>query len=1160
MLNNNINSAIDSVAIGGGGVYGLMNYLGSFHLSGGLKRYTLNRGFFFNNISNNFGDGTVGRYGYGDYNDASAKDKLEGSSGKRLENGVLVQAGLEQDKVGDYYTTKTIPRVHEKEFMSIKEFSLLGEALRDEALAKNHITSDFFKRKYGRRNSTAFTASGSVEYEIGDEVGIDENKATPIWTKNLGGLRDVGLKVASNLEAELLDRNDKYVEEPGAKHAWLYEVEDNPGYTTFESSVFGNVITFSHKIEEIGQIARTKYDEVLRRKNLLIASKDFKKVGLPNHKYGDDLELINEWAEKPNYAKSVEVISIPADGLYVYEDENIKEVKKKQNLNPWGQNNVYGIEGLKINDNYTVPESYNDRVSSSDNAKISDRFKSYLATSRNNSITYSYYHEKDGETVPSSFSRTSTEERFVAAMFSNGNGSSKRLTAKTDELFRNGKINSLVNRFHTKSTDVEDGDQLVTSYTRAFGMSRGRNLLRAQYEENGTTRGDRSSGFDNPYCRVWTAHHQYSKIKDCIRPFMDGDTARDLVEFHSQLGNMRTDSGLFSYSVLQNNGFVKISPHKGEDFDNKNTLKKYMFSIENLAWKGFAKENMLSKEQIGPNGGRIMWFPPYNLKFTENINTSWKDNDFIGRGEKIYTYVNTERGGTLNFTLLIDHPSIINMMEKQTDKEKAERDLLRYFAGCGSINVSDDDTNPQEREKREENITVTPEPEEQYERVSFIVFFPNNFSGVDYKENPQMLIQKLDMYETSNSNPPFTEMDERYSRQNIDADNVNNMSISGLNTTAGLQRQKDFVKEYIPIPDDIHSYEELKNLRSMLSGDAGRELFGMDVTNFELTKIMTYGYASDHGYKNLNRQLCEDRANTIKIIANYYGGFDSNLYQEEDDNKRFVEISVKDGMAGNNVNSPDAKVARSAVVTFYVKLKADARPSNDENEDGIISYQELDKDRSYENDPGFIGPPSPPSSGGTSGSKPTEAYFKVSDEGKFTYMNEYLYFNDIKTSHPMVHKNIVDKVKFFEPAFHSITPEGFNSRLNFLQQCTRQGPTIGSHSGGDNNNDSALNKMAGNLAFGMAPYCVLRIGDFFYSKIVITSISIDYDTGGGIQWDLNTEGAGVQPMMANVNINFNFIGGQNVDGPVAQLQNAISFNYYANSELYTNNNIRINGV
>ena len=63
-------------------------------------------------------------------------------------------------------------------------------------------------------------------------------------------------------------------------------------------------------------------------------------------------------------------------------------------------------------------------------------------------------------------------------------------------------------------------------------------------------------------------------------------------------------------------------------------------------------------------------------------------------------------------------------------------------------------------------------------------------------------------------------------------------------------------------------------------------------------------------------------------------------------------------------------------------------------------------------------------------------------------------------------------------------------------------------------------------------------------------MSIDYANDSSIQWDLNPEGAGVQPMFANININFNFIGGQDITGPVERLQNAVSSNYYANASIY----------
>jgi hypothetical protein len=75
----------------------------------------------------------------------------------------------------------------------------------------------------------------------------------------------------------------------------------------------------------------------------------------------------------------------------------------------------------------------------------------------------------------------------------------------------------------------------------------------------------------------------------------------------------------------------------------------------------------------------------------------------------------------------------------------------------------------------------------------------------------------------------------------------------------------------------------------------------------------------------------------------------------------------------------------------------------------------------------------------------------------------------------------------------------------------------------------------------------LRIGDFYNTKIIIDSLQIDYDD---TTWDLNDEGIGVMPMMANITISFKFIGGSDLSGPISRLQNAVSFNYYANTNVY----------
>ena len=86
-----------------------------------------------------------------------------------------------------------------------------------------------------------------------------------------------------------------------------------------------------------------------------------------------------------------------------------------------------------------------------------------------------------------------------------------------------------------------------------------------------------------------------------------------------------------------------------------------------------------------------------------------------------------------------------------------------------------------------------------------------------------------------------------------------------------------------------------------------------------------------------------------------------------------------------------------------------------------------------------------------------------------------------------------------------------------------------------------------NTAFGPPPVCVLRIGDFYHSKIIIDSVSLSYDEN---LIDINPEGIGLQPMIASVQLNFKFIGGQGLKEPVSRLQNALSFNFFANTEMY----------
>lgn len=494
-----------------------------------------------------------------------------------------------------------------------------------------------------------------------------------------------------------------------------------------------------------------------------------------------------------------------------------------------------------------------------------------------------------------------------------------KLLSYTNNLFKKGKIKSIINRFGTG--DQYYADELITAQSK-HGLSRGRNLLAKEKGSNG-----------NPYCRVWTALNQYSKMKHRIK----GEV--NLMNLHSNFGTDLRPGGsstlLNNHSILQSNGFLRITPTIGNP---DSLIKQYMFSIENLAWKDSVSQ--LTREQTGPKDGRIMWFPPYNLKFTENINVNWNGNNFIGRGEQIYTYTNTERSGTLSFSLLIDHPSILNKWRGQTadytggDLKKQEEKMLRFFAGCEKLEINN--------EKEEEKA------------------------------------------KTQNNNED-----------------------------------------------------------------------------------------------NRNMQLANDSTNSS--------------------------------------TTPDTEATTKAT------LNKNPEPVN--------------------------------------GTSQEYTYVQNVDINNYTYDNEYLYFSEMSNDEYFV-KNITNRIKHFDPAFHSITPEGFNARLTFLQQCTRQGPTSSASVGGSATTSNFIN-YAGNLSFGRAPYCILRIGDFFNTKILIDSISIDYDNGSGTQWDLNPEGIGVQPMFANINLNFKFVGGQDITGPVEQLQNAVSSNYYANTSIYTGESNKVtnqNGI
>lgn len=948
---------------------------------------------------------------------------------------------------------------------------------------------------------------------------------------------------------------------------------------------------------------------------------------------------------------------------------------------------------------------------------------------------------------------------------------------KTNDNFNYGKYKTLIARFHTKSMDSKDKNDITqTAISDKYGMSHGRNLLTINKTEK--------NGYDNPYCRVWTYHHQYNQLSRAIRPF-NKETKEDLEKAETEntgyptvgfrtveskeFGFKGGSSRLDKYGVLNyKNGLVNIAPTaKIKDYfegktDKEVTIKKCMFSIENLAWKS---ENVkmdeydqygLSAEQKGPLGGRIMWFPPYDLTFSEDVRVNWNPNQFIGRGEKVYTYTDTERTGNLSFTLLIDHPSVLdywtgherNGMKNKgeplapgngggVDKENnQENTLLRFFAGCEILSAK-----PQEFRHREIAPEATPDPlvpdppetevhkPPTHKAIHCVLYYPNNYSGVDdapnknggtvnavyYLVNGVGAQKYIDLDETHTSTylkavDIPTQIDSKTSNSGYEingnisiveenlkpdyetikksyADPVSKqvrgqyltdpsgnkqtvnyggttytlakivgsqaMSMKGAATKSNLtgathqwyrrrwyyRVDKAYENSRLSRPasyvdtqsfelngkgyEKVKSKEEIMKAFGLEEADENTKLISFadlfvalegtkaesllsgsfdkgnveivknimnDTERYKITSIKFEGHASYQGYATSNNTLSSNRALTFKkwMQSKKFPSIDEattgskkesqkNNVDKGDNSKLTVKLwrsasviieydeseieyaslanssTVEDGKKDEKTSQPLNKVdkvsiqnnkmsiepiaplnLRGTYPTIDHWLKANQKRYDEQMREfsyklkglregkDYLNEMSWDFDNSYlQNQTGITG---------------------VQKGIVERYDNEGEFFELLEKNDPFLHHLITDKIKYFDPAFHSISPEGFNARLTFLHQCTRQGSTVGGA-------DSQIGSTAYNLAFGRPPVCVLRLGDFYYTKIIINSISIQYETP---QWDLNPEGIGVMPMFAKVSLNFVFLGGSDLAGPISRLQNAVSFNYYANTGVYDN--------
>ena len=785
----------------------------------------------------------------------------------------------------------------------------------------------------------------------------------------------------------------------------------------------------------------------------------------------------------------------------------------------------------------------------------------------------------------------------------------------TDIEFRPGSILYETQRLVDSADQVQGQARLkhvgnaINQVSKVFNdgykeMTKGSMVLSYVNQADGT-----QAGLE--YCRVFQKDTPYYTYADLQK--VDGIT---------------TSGRQFDYSIFDNTYNLNIAPLRNPGSTNivDGKVKKYMFSLENLAWRtsdrpGFTYDELPVCEK-GPNGGRIMWFPPYDLKFSDDASPNFNETTFVGRPEPIYTYKNTSRSGTLNWTIIVDHPSAMNtIIEKQlkgVGKERIQSIVDSFYAGCvkydlyelgikfNTIPTKDLFTYQQilnnPRLTAEEQIQVLQSiPQDETTSTVGNAIGANtttsNSTGqgnTTTQEPPKFVDEELKDYVGygfyfDNDCPECQNSTAVVSTQPFDYW-YNNYTSSGNKSTYNQKAPKKvqpkggevFTSEGIPqfftdvVEGNFNFIKDnlLKKIDDIL-------------TNGGSVEIDMVGSASATASVPYNDKLSQRRNNSVQqwflkqplsggtTVNTYFqnGKFKVNLVakgeeisipqtkKEADENSITGDTTVTTATGGNiltasvnctqnvlNLDLATPKVTDTSEVfsipamscrrVYIQRIKATVKEQPTETTNTTPPKVEETKVNNPQVVPNTETNSIKPEPQITVEQKIKDGISKKILRNLFT---ECDYFQVIKETDPMVYDSIRDKIKYFSPAFHSMTPEGLNARLNFLHQCTRPGQTIPiiGPDGRPKYNDAL------NTSFGAPPVLVLRIGDFFHTKIIPGQLSFTFEN-----LDINPEGIGVQPMIAKVTLGFKIIGGMGLKEPVQELQNALSFNYYANTEIY----------
>ena len=665
-------------------------------------------------------------------------------------------------------------------------------------------------------------------------------------------------------------------------------------------------------------------------------------------------------------------------------------------------------------------------------------------------------------------------------------------------------------------------------------------------------KGGGSQDLSVPYSRSW---------KRTTRSTVQGDTPKSYSRYDALIRHQKLikDGTTWSggMSVLDDGGV----PHIAQS--SKNDIKRFMFSFENLAWKDEAFSRLAPHER-GPNNGRLMWFPPYIESWTENSSANWTQTDIIGRMEPIFTYKNSYRQTNINFLMVTDYPEVLDTMKdnKEWSDDNSDTQASQFFGG--------EDFESRHKEnilKKKKSVYSTQEQHEQLSEVldNVPLTDPNDysqpyetpdltninpetepiqlwyFSGCTAPQDPDVPPEQL---------PPAPVCEDcvelwegQYQETNQDSGsymNRDNKEICGakwgleelakfLATDAG----KRFKIQIAYLKAPLTPGGSVNTGGYNVAYDPGQIFTGeYEVWNGEAVPVAST--ISDVAMEAIQQdyEVCgpiraakaKKKLQDLIVTAEGTAENKETWYSDEAapdgssayEDERWQVISGPDMKWVDQMMKPDWKdipldanqqsIEQTQVNVLPVTYLIEFNPiltSDSAQEEAELEFQNLQQEA-------------------------TDTFNTTN-----TRIPDGTYFEKVQEKDSFAYETFKEKIQNFNPAFHSMHPCMLNERMTFLNQCLRAGPSIEKTSG------------VNNMAFGRPPVCVLRLGDFYNCKVVINNIDFSYEQP---LWDLNPEGIGAQPWLVRVSMQMFIVGGMSLAGPLSQLQNATSFNYYANTE------------